>query len=243
MPSFITEFIYCSLLMGLGIGIDAAIATGLRARDMSAQRSAMRWIIGVSLTHTLFPMLGYASTYLGLSRRPELSPFIGFIAFALIAHFLVGEIKQRYQADQHHQEHSSVLISVGLMLAVSWDALWSGPAKSAQVIGWPDSAIWASFIVVGFTVTLLTSMALVLSTLLQGIQLPVAKRVFRATAQWLQLGVIGYFGLLALCRYCFNSNIASIYLLLMALLFIAIAMLIPGRIVAYYSPAVSNNNR
>ena len=52
------HFLIACLLMGLGIGVDVAIATALRARSLRQQNMTLPWIGGVSLTHTVFPMVG-----------------------------------------------------------------------------------------------------------------------------------------------------------------------------------------
>ena len=90
-------------------------------------------------------------------------------------------------------------ISFAIILAVSWDALWSGPAKSAQVVGWSDWMIWLSFLWVGFIVSLLCVLSCILSHRLQ----PFIQKfpVVQACLIWTQYTVIGYFGLLAFSRY------------------------------------------
>ena len=43
------DFVTASLLMGIGIGSDVAIATFARANQLATLRTAVIWIIGVSL--------------------------------------------------------------------------------------------------------------------------------------------------------------------------------------------------
>lgn len=215
------EFIPACLLMGLAIGIDAAIATSINATSIKSWRQQLVWVLAISATHTLFPMLGYWLSYAGSQYFPLLSPFIGLTAFALIAHFLWQEL---YPVDNDsHTDQRGTLISVGLILAVSWDALWSGPAKSAQVIHWPEFAIWGSFILVGLTVTVLICASLILSRTLRQHYLKAHTRHF-LIAQWLQYSAISYFGWLALFRYTFGWFIPWPFLLLFSLVFMALIL-------------------
>mgnify|MGYP000353775294 CR=1 FL=1 len=217
MNTFIYEFFSASILMGLAIGLDAAIATGVNAQGLQQKSRSICWIVGITLTHTLFPMIGYLMSYYGLQQFPVVTPLIGIAAFYLIAHFLVTEYRKMLDfSDSENTEHDSgYLISLGLILAVSWDALWSGPAKSAQVIEWPPLAVWTSFLVVGATVAILSTLAFIIST-----RIVISERLNRQHShlfsQWLQLSAISYFGLLALCRYTFGSDIAPFTLMAIA---------------------------
>ena len=56
------DFVSACLIMGLGIGTDVAIATAMRVKQLQSTRTILFWVIGVSLTHTLFPMIGYLLT-------------------------------------------------------------------------------------------------------------------------------------------------------------------------------------
>ena len=92
------------------------------------------------------------------------TPLVGVVAFAFIAHFLWQELKEMTnEGESNHHDDRQLLVSLGLILAVSWDALWSGPAKSAQVIGWPELLVWVSFLVVGMMVALCAVASLYLS--------------------------------------------------------------------------------
>ncbi len=243
MDNFLIEFFSASILMGLGIGIDAAIATSLQARSMHTRRHIIHWITGVSLTHTLFPMAGYSLSYLSLKQFPFLSPAIGLLATLLIAHFIFTELRNLRQPEETPREGNAVLISLGLILAVSWDALWSGPAKSAQIINWPEPAIWGSFILVGVTVTALTSASLLLSKWLKQKLIRTSDQKSdlqfscRRFAQWLQLSVISYFGWLALSRFTFDLNIPSTLLLVFSLTLMAIAF--PKTSASHLSPSTT----
>jgi len=222
--------------MAIGIGIDAAIATSLQARKLKTNKHAFTWILGVSLTHTLFPLFGYIGSYISIQSLPILTPFIGIIAFSLIAYFLWGEFQQLFiddtndhtlpsTATQSHERDESVLISLGLILAVSWDALWSGPAKSAQVDHWPEIAIWSSFILVGLIISLLTSISLFVSRLTKLQDFVSEYASLKLLAYWLQYSVIAYFAWLALLRYTFNLDLSWQVLLGISFGFTAIILM------------------
>jgi hypothetical protein len=129
---------------------------------------------------------------------------IGILAFVCIFLYLKAELSELAQPTSE-QNHSQILITLGLILAVSWDALWSGPAKSAQVIGWPELLVWGSFIFVGAMVSTLAIMSLKLSRLF--IRVAEKNHHLSWLSSWVQYGVIGYFGLLALFRYTLGINL------------------------------------
>ncbi|TYK67067.1 hypothetical protein [Colwellia echini] len=193
------DFIMASLLMSLGIGSDVAIATFARANQLVGLRTIIIWIVGVSVTHTLFPMLGYLLTYFSLQLNPNIEPIVGLIAFAFIFFYLKGELADFVNPKEESAQDRQILITLGLILAVSWDALWSGPAKSAQVIGWPELFVWLSFIVVGLLVSTLAIMSLHFALRFKHIVKNADNS--RWFVYWLQYTVVGYFGLLALFNY------------------------------------------
>jgi hypothetical protein len=113
-------------------------------------------------------------------------------------------------------------MSLGLILAVSWDALWSGPAKSAQVIGWPELLVWVSFILVGVAVSLLAISSVVFSRVLEPIMLKSQK--IHLGMLWLQYSVIAYFGYLAILRYTVNINLPWFMIMLLSLVSIGLLL-------------------
>jgi len=210
--------------MGLGIGIDVAIATFMQAPVLSNKKSIMVWVVGVSITHTVFPMFGYLLTYFSVQTLPVVTPLIGLLAFSLVSIFLIDELKSLMQAQE--TSHSPY-ISLALILAVSWDALWSGPAKSAQVVGWSDWMIWLSFILVGAVVTLFCLSSLYLAKKLCALSHFSSGSFsvkFLDVSRWVQYSVINYFGMLALLRYTFDSHVHWVYILLMSFIFMWIVL-------------------
>jgi hypothetical protein len=207
------DFTLASLIMGLGIGADVAVATMIRAKHLTTPKAVIFWVVGVSFTHTVFPMVGYLLTYFSVEKLPVLTPIIGVIAFAFIARFLYLELGDYMVEEDSSQsfnqmDERQLMMSMGLILAVSWDALWSGPAKSAQVIGWPELFVWVSFMLVGGVVALCALCGLGVSK-----SISLSKVSKRAQNLWqysgvlIQYSVIAYFGLLALFRYTLQLNI------------------------------------
>lgn len=198
------DFVLASILMGLGIGADVAVATIARADQLRNVRIALVWVVGVSLTHTLFPMLGYLLTYFSIQVQPAITPWVGILAFSCIFFYLRAEFKTLGERESMTDDRQ-LIVTLGLILAVSWDALWSGPAKSAQVIGWPELFVWLSFLVVGAFVSILA-----IASLRFGMKIKkslVSSRLSYWFSLWLQYSVIGYFGLLALLRYTLDTQL------------------------------------
>lgn len=217
------DFVLASILMGIGIGADVAAATFAQARMLKNVKVAILWVAGVSITHTVFPMLGYLLTYFSIQLQPSLTPIVGMIAFACILVYLAGEFRALCEPDES-AENTQILVTLGLILAVSWDALWSGPAKSAQVIGWPELLVWASFIIVGGLVSMLALLSLRWGTKINNKDKPNTYVFWLGTG--IQYSVIAYFGLLALLRYTLNIHFAWWQTMLLASTLIVIAMLL-----------------
>jgi len=216
------DFILASLLMGLGIGFDVALATVSRAQQLNTFRLAFIWVLGVSLTHTVFPMIGYLLAYFSVQVQPAIAPVIGVIAFTCIFFYLKAELKQIANPEQENN-NSQLLVTLGLILAVSWDALWSGPAKSAQVIGWPELMVWVSFLIVGSMVAFLAIISLKFSRYIN--RMTHQREYINWIFCWIQYSVIGYFGLLAMLRYTLQVNLYWWQILLLSMLLIAGSLL------------------
>ena len=218
------EFILASLIMGCGIGADVAIATFVRAHQLSKQKQTLYWVVGVTSTHTVFPMLGYLLAYFSIQSIPLLTPIVGVLAFLFIAYFLLQELKDYLSADEGGCVDRQSLVTFALILAVSWDALWSGPAKSAQVVNWPNELVWISFILVGFLVALCAYAGLFLAKRFKNVS--AESSVFIVLGLWIQYSVIAYFGLLALLRYTLSVTINDWQVFLISSGIVAIMMML-----------------
>ncbi|MEP1870857.1 MAG: hypothetical protein ABJJ44_15125 [Paraglaciecola sp.] len=216
------DFIVASLLMGLGIGVDVAVATAARAKQLCTMRLAIIWIVGVSFTHTVFPMAGYLLTYFSIQVQPAIEPVIGILAFTCIFYYLRSELIELAHPKKQGDERQ-LMVTLGLILAVSWDALWSGPAKSAQVIGWPEFYVWGSFLLVGALVSILAILSLSFAVRVQ--QSFIQTRLANGFSLWVQYSVIGYFGLLAVLRYTLNMNVQGWQVLILSATLIGVALM------------------
>lgn len=212
------EIFLACLLMGLGIGIDVALATFVRASSMKDIRTIILWLCGVTLTHTLFPMAGYLIAYFSINTLPLVTPFVGILAFLFIAYFVKEEL-----LTINDDSSASLMVNFALILAVSWDALWSGPAKSAQVVNWPEYWVWASFIIVGLVVLIFASLSLWLAKKININHIKIYGLPF-SLGSWLQLSVVSYFGLLALLRYTFQFEVVEWQVLIASGVMIAMCL-------------------
>ncbi len=207
-----TYLLACSA-MGLGIGLDVVLATLSRLRYISGKHSWL-WVKRISFTHVLFPMIGYYF-FVGLFRSfPILHTALGLVAFSLVAIFLFDIVKR--WLSEATDEESNDPFAWTVVLSVSWDALFSGPAKSAQAIGWSSGEVILSFIISGAVVTILAIAAVgiaysvrhainkVLSSTLPKLTL------LNLAMMFLEFVILSYFGILALVRYTFVSEMASI---------------------------------
>lgn len=215
------DFTCACVLMGIAIGTDVALATLAQADQLTGKKTIAIWVVGVSLTHTLFPMLGYLTTYFSVQIIPMLTPFVGVLAAICIFWFLYHEI-QSIDGEEEKPESQRLLVSLGLILAVSWDALWSGPAKSAQVIGWPELLVWLSFILVGIAVSILAISSVAFSRVLEPIMLK--RKRMHLSLLWAQYSVIAYFGFLAILRYTFNFNLPWVVIMLLSFISVGLLM-------------------
>ncbi|MBL4796199.1 MAG: hypothetical protein JKY50_02165 [Oleispira sp.] len=222
MSVSILEMVMACLVMGLGIGADVALATFLQANTMGNKRAVLFWIVGVTLTHTLFPMIGYLLAHFSIYSAPMISPVIGLVAFSFIAYFVIDELDVGSE-ETDDSNNGQILVTVGLILTVSWDALWSGPAKSAQVIGWPDYWVWSSFLIVGLVVSVFSIVSYFLAKQVD-IKIRQPKWMSFDFGQWVQLSVVSYFGLLALLRYTFDVQWLWWKLLMVSFILMAIIL-------------------
>ena len=220
----LSEVILACFIMGCGIGADVAIATFVRAHQLARQKQTFYWVAGVTVTHTLFPMVGYLLAYFSIQSLPLLTPIVGILAFLFIMYFLWQELAYYVKADEEDHNDRQSMVTFALILAVSWDALWSGPAKSAQVVNWPHELVWGSFIVVGAFVALCAYAGLVLAKRFN--QASTEFSIFIIVGLWVQYSVIAYFGLLALLRYTLSLTINGWQVFSISSAIVAIVMML-----------------
>ena len=204
------SFFLPAALMGFGIAIDVTIATVSKFRDRDL--SARNWTLPITMTHIAFPAVGYY-LFWGLSETiPALAPILGIIGFLFVAAFVYEVIAESTGAKPIFGISAWIGDRFGLaqddsrrfvaILAVSWDALWSGPAKAAQAEagGWSSLEVTLSFLIAGLVVAIVAQLALLIARVLQRQQFHSARQL----AGWffwgklVELSVIGGFGVLSL---------------------------------------------
>lgn len=207
----LSAFILPSILMGLGIAIDVAIATVARFRDRSMNFSS--WTLPVSIAHILLPAVGYYSWwYLGTAFEAW-RLILGLTAFAMISLFLYEAFCEWIDSEPlialssltdplFGSSESSTKSRMIMVLAVSMDALWSGPAKSAQAEsgGWSPIEVFMSFFIAGAIVALVAELALLIARALNRAKFDdVGKLAFYLVlGKYLEATILFGFGVLSL---------------------------------------------
>lgn len=211
-------FWFPSILMGVGIALDVALATIAKFRDKSMNWK--NWTLPITITHIIFPAFGYYAFW-ALSGTFGLLTFImGLLGFILVALFLYDVFSEwsgheaRFSISGWLEEKFEKLdlalpVLWASILAVSWDALLSGPAKAAQaqVASWTPYEVLVSFFVAGVVVSIVAQLALLATHYLNrlvewrwGGKLRHKHEllVFNISGKYLEASVIGGFGVLAL---------------------------------------------
>ncbi|KQZ61473.1 hypothetical protein ASD67_19860 [Sphingopyxis sp. Root1497] len=200
-PAF--SYLMASGLLGAGIAVDVAMATLAMGRWLIDRDNARYWVRAVTATHIVFPMIGYYGFAWAYHDLPAVRAVLGVLALLLVAWFLFGQFRSWINADDAAAADRT--ISFVAILAVSWDALWSGPAKSAQAIAWSTEAILFSFVIAGAVVGAVAVAATRFAAHLYPSLVDEAARKRQArrdfVALWIEFSVIAYFGVLAFARY------------------------------------------
>ncbi|HMO77990.1 MAG TPA: hypothetical protein PKD95_02230 [Candidatus Paceibacterota bacterium] len=228
----LSGFLLPSIFMGIGVGIDVFIATIVKYRDRSL--SWKSWTIPVVITHISFPAFGYFLFWSLSTSLPIAKIVLGITGFVLVSLFTYEVlcestgIKPKFGISAWisgllnlKEKDSRTFITV---LVVSWDALWSGPAKAAQasVGGWSNTEVVLSFLVAGAVVAIVAELALFLAFFLRKREFknPISLSRYNIIGKYLELSVIGGFGVLSLWQ-SFSDN-ANLYL----------SMIVSGTIIA-----------
>lgn len=197
--------------MGVGIAIDVAIATVSRFRDGSM--TLLTWTVPVVGTHIVLPAIGYYGWwYLGASFH-QLGLILGLSAFLMISIFLYETFCDWINAAPLvslkpltrvflRGADSSTATRVVAILAVSMDALWSGPAKAAQAesAAWTPVEVLISFLIAGLVVAVVAEASLLISKLLRRVDFRNIRRLamLLVGGKFLEASVLWAFGLLSL---------------------------------------------
>ena len=206
----ISNFLFPCILMGAGIAIDVTIATLTKFKDHGL--TFKTWTLPITATHVMFPATGYYLFWWLAEVLPALELLLGVIGFALVALFVYEALCDWIGCEPFFGISGFISGVAGLkeddtrrfiaILAVSWDALWSGPAKSAQAVAgmWTTGEVIVSFFVAGITVTVIAQLALLGAFWLRRKRFAnsVAMARFNFRGKLMELSVIGGFGALSL---------------------------------------------
>lgn len=222
--------------MGVGVAIDVALATLAKFQDETL--SWRNWTFPVTFTHILFPALGYFLFWSLEDAFPIAHSLLGIVGFILVFTFLYEVLMDSFGKEPKFGLSGWISKRVGLaphdartfvaVLAVSWDALWSGPAKAAQASAgnWTGVEVILSFTIAGVVVALVAETALFIANHLRRrkFENKTTLSVYTIVGKYFELSVIGGFGILSLWHAFFtNANLyAAISIAAIALLFIFI---------------------
>lgn len=236
----LTNFLVPCFMMGLGIAIDVTIATvsGFRDKDQTFKT----WTLPITITHVMFPAAGYY-LFWGLAEVfPVIQPLLGIVGFALVGLFVYEVVCKSVGSTPVFGISDWVSEMFGLqqddsrrfiaILAVSWDALWSGPAKAAQAAAghWTTNEVFISFLVAGAIVALIAQLALYVAYRLRSVRFSNPKTLarFNFFGKLVELSVIGGFGMLSLWQGV--TGVGNIYAsILMALAMMSYVFLLYRR--------------
>ena len=211
--------------MGLGIAIDVAIATLAQFRDRTM--SLKTWTLPVTITHILFPAAGYYSWWLLGETQPLLLVPLGLIAFGLITLYLFETFcdsidrQPPFSISDRAKALLPKLREVGvsrtlMILAVSMDALWSGPAKAAQTVSgdWSAALVLVSFVLAGLVVATVAQLALVAARTLYHVRFSdnsMLALVLVVAKYWVFV-ILGGFGVLSLWNaFSFQLGLGNLF--------------------------------
>ena len=217
----VVSFLIPSILMGIGVAIDVFIATIVQFKDDSLTWRS--WTLPVTLTHIAFPAIGYFLFWNLATLLPFAQSLLGIIGFTLVALFVYEVLAEatgnvpRFGISRtigsifhYNQNEARLFITI---LAVSWDALWSGPAKAAQAVAnnWNEYQVVLSFAIAGLVVALVAELALFFAHRLGRRHFANPYTLAQSTiiGMYVELSVIGGFGVLSLWHAF--SDTATLY--------------------------------
>jgi hypothetical protein len=211
MSDFTSSFVFPSILMGLGIAIDVAIATISRFRDRSMSFS--NWTFPVAIAHILLPAIGYYGWWFLGRQFNGLALILGLLAFGMIAVFVYEAVCEWIDAEplislepitdwSFKHLGSEQKGRIVMVLAVSMDALWSGPAKAAQAASghWTPFEVFISFFIAGAVVALVAEIALLIAFTLRRLSFTNVNGLvlLLVSGKYLEVTILFAFGLLSL---------------------------------------------
>lgn len=146
---FDTYYFAVNLGVGLGIALDAMVATLGRYRRFDRGLDAVTWAAAIGATHWLFPLVGFMGGWYAV-KLTEQAATIYFFGGCVMLWFTISVL--RGAMDTESDETGSALGFWVAVWTVSIDAIVSGPGKTAATEGWTEAELWVSFPLVGVVV-------------------------------------------------------------------------------------------
>jgi hypothetical protein len=133
----------------------------------------------------------------------------GIAAASLVMFFVVRAYRTWRQGETEDTQAGGA--GWPLVLAVSWDALFSGPAKAAQAFEWSEREVLLSFFIAGGVVGITAAAAVTVARTFAAPRLladaSLRRMAIRQTVAFcLEIGVLTYFAGLAVERMVFRWN-------------------------------------
>lgn len=234
------SFLIPSILMGVGIAIDVFISTTSKFQDRHL--SWKNWTLPITLTHILFPAFGYFLFWVLSDYSPFINTLLSLIGFILVFLFIYEIIsvsagkKPVFGISEwignifgFKEDDARLFIAI---LAVSWDALLSGPAKSAQALtnSWNTFEVLLSIAIAGLVVAIMAEVALFATRIMRKIEFknPRSLTKFNVFGQYIELSVIGGFGVMSL-SYAFFEKVDLYSSIIISALVLALVFLLMFR--------------
>lgn len=143
------DFAVLNVTAAAGIAIDACLLVVLRFRSLLTLTDAMKWCLAVGSTHVIFPIGGFLLAWGSMTVFPWLTGYVYLVGASLLALLIVGVLLENTTESTEHRSAQTFGLAV---LAVSWDALMSGPGKVVLLARYPPALAWLSFVLVGLLV-------------------------------------------------------------------------------------------
>ncbi|NUN12972.1 MAG: hypothetical protein HUU55_04985 [Myxococcales bacterium] len=167
------EYIFINLVIATGIAADAVIVTLAKLNRFSSWAVVWRWSGAVGLTHWLFPFCGFVGGWILLSYD-TLRAGVFLVAAALMALLSLNAYRNALKTPKEgvsaagSKDLEPRFPTLGLVWAVSVDALVTGPGKVPAAATWTTNEIVLSFPIVGAMVGTYVLSAAVIALIVNG---------------------------------------------------------------------------
>jgi len=198
-----------SFSFGLGLALDLFLLTV--ASFKNDRMSFFNWTLPLIFTHITFPTFSiWLLWFFGEGNDSSIKIILGLVGFSFIFWFLYEEFKGILSGEHsenctHYTPHNFQIFAI---LAVSWDALFCGPAFAVSTKDWHLTEIILSVSIFGLVVFIFSTTALFIAKRLRKIKFKDEAKLekFEFVGDWLKFSVIGAFGFLSLWHVFGDGN-------------------------------------